>query len=141
MAVSFQNDKIKFTLKDKSKIRKWVNAIILGEKKKKGQINFVFTSDETLLEMNKKYLKHDTYTDILTFDYSEGKIIGGDVIISVERVKENAAKFKTNFEEELRRVMIHGILHLCGYKDKTKANSLKMRKQEDLALKIYKFVS
>lgn len=95
-------------------------------------------SDESLLEINREYLKHNTYTDIITFNYNEGKNIAGDIFISVDRVKENAQKFEVKFEEELHRVMIHGVLHLCGYKDKSKTDSGLMRKKENNALLLFK---
>jgi len=135
MAITFQEQNIEFKLKQRGKIKLWVKKIIELEKKQAGQLNFVFTNDEELLKMNIQYLKHDTYTDIITFDYSEGKKISGDIIISIERVGENALKLKTDFNEEIKRVMIHGVLHLCGYKDKTKADSELMRKKENWALK------
>jgi len=135
MAVSFQSQNIEFNLKGKALIKNWIRRIIELEKKKQGQINFVFTSDEELLKTNIEFLNHDTFTDIITFDYCEGRIINGDIIISVERVRDNAEQFKTGFEEELRRVIIHGVLHLCGYKDKSAADELLMRKKENWALK------
>jgi probable rRNA maturation factor len=135
MAVTFQNQEIDFKLKQATKIKVWIKKIIELEKKKPGQLNFVFTSDEEILKTNIQYLNHNTYTDIITFDYCEDKLINGDIVISVERVKENAEKFKIDFEEELKRVIIHGILHLCGYKDKTKEASALMRKKEDWALR------
>lgn len=135
MAVSFQSQNIEFNLKGKAVIKSWIKRIIELEKKKQGQINFVFTSDEELLKTNIEFLNHDTFTDIITFDYCEDKIVNGDIIISVERVKDNAEQFKTGFEEELRRVIIHGVLHLCGYKDKSAADELLMRKKENWALK------
>jgi probable rRNA maturation factor len=135
MAITFQNQDIRFKLKDPTKIKGWTKKIIVSEKKKPGQINFVFTNDEELLKINQQYLKHNTYTDIITFDYCEGNTVNGDIIISVERVKENAGKFKVEIELELKRVMIHGVLHLCGYKDKTKKDVALIREKENMALK------
>jgi len=135
MAISFQNQSITFNLSEKLKIKSWIRQIVESEKKQLGQINFVFTSDEELLKTNIEFLAHNTFTDIITFDYCEGKIINGDIIISVERVKDNSEKFKTGFNEELKRVIIHGVLHLCGYKDKSKADAELMRKKENAALK------
>ncbi|MDO8999394.1 MAG: rRNA maturation RNase YbeY [Bacteroidota bacterium] len=140
MAISFQNQEIDsrpihFKLSEKIKTKQWVKKIIELEKKKLGQINFVFTTDEELLKTNIQFLNHSTYTDIITFDYCEGNLINGDIIISVERVKENAKKFDANFETEIKRVIIHGILHLCGYKDKTAKDSKLMRDKENWALK------
>ncbi|MCE3228202.1 MAG: ybeY [Bacteroidetes bacterium] len=135
MAILFHNQNIDFKLKQGPKIKTWVKKIIELEKKKTGNINFVFTSDEELLKVNQQFLKHNTYTDIITFDYTSDKTINSDIMISVERVEENAKKLGIEFQEELKRVMIHGILHLCGYKDKSKADSELMRKKENWALK------
>lgn len=135
MAISFQNQDIDFKLKHKTRLKTWIKTIIESKKKKKGELNFVFTHDEELLDINSKFLNHNTYTDIITFDSCEGKTINGDIIISVERVKENAKKFKVSFETELHRVMIHGVLHLLGYNDKTKKEEKEMRSMEDWALK------
>jgi rRNA maturation RNase YbeY len=137
MAISFQEQNIEFNLPAKVKTKLWIKKIVESEKKQLGQLNFVFTSDEEILKKNVQYLKHNTYTDIITFDYCEGKKINGDVIISVERVKENAEKFKTDFETEIKRVIIHGVLHLCGYKDKSEKDSKLMRSKENAALKKY----
>ena len=115
-------------------IKKWIDVVIKKEKRKLGEIHYVFVSDEELLEMNEQFLKHNTYTDIITFDYSEGKTINGDIFISIDRVKDNASKFKTEFNDELHRVIIHGVLHLCGYKDKTKKDASLMRKMEENSL-------
>ena len=135
MAISFQNQDIAFTLKEKTKIRSWIKQIIAAEKKQPGQLSFVFTSDAALLEVNQQFLDHNTYTDIITFDYCEGKTVNGDILISVERVRENAQKFGATADAELKRVIIHGVLHLCGYKDKSKADAALMRKKEDWALR------
>ena len=137
MAITFQDQNIKFKLSEKIKIKLWIKTIIESEKKQLGQLNFVFTTDEEILKTNLQFLKHNTYTDIITFDYCEGKIINGDITISVERVKENAEKFKTEFETEIKRVIIHGVLHLCGYKDKTEKELKVMRSRENAALKKY----
>ena len=111
----FKNENLKFTLRNKTILKKWISATINKEKRKVGDITFIFCSDEYLLHINKQYLQHDTYTDIITFDYSEGdsaQPVSGDIFISIERVKENAEKFSTTFENELHRVIIHGVLHL-----------------------------
>lgn len=135
MAISFQNQDITFRLGDKLRIKAWMKQVIRSEKKTAGDINFVFTSDETVLEANIRFLKHNTYTDIITFDSCEGNIVNGDILISVERVKENAATFAVPFETELRRVLIHGVLHLCGYEDKSAADIQVMREKENKALR------
>jgi probable rRNA maturation factor len=137
MAVSFQVQHIQFHLKNKLKIKSWIKKIVEEEKKQLGQINFVFTSDEELLKTNIQFLNHNTYTDIITFDNCVNKEIIGDILISIERVKDNADKFNVEFKEELRRVIIHGVLHLCGYKDKKASEKEIMRFKENLALKKY----
>lgn len=135
MAISFSNDGITFNLKRKSELKTWIKLIIEKEKFLLGNLNYVFTSDESLLKINIDYLKHNTYTDIITFNYNEGKKVNGDIFISIDRVKDNAEKFNVSFEEELHRVIIHGVLHLCGYKDKSKVDAALMRKKENQSLK------
>lgn len=108
-----------------------INDLIKSEQKNKGEITFIFCSDKYLLEINKEYLQHDYYTDVITFDYSENNIISGDIFISIDRVKENADTYKVSFENELYRVMLHGVLHLVGYNDKTKEEQKIMRQKED----------
>ena len=110
---------------------KWVKKIILKEKKIVGDIVFVFCNDKYMLEKNIKFLNHDTLTDVITFDYCKGEIISGDIIISIDRVKENATIFNVSFSNELERVMAHGLLHLLGYKDKNKKDALIMREKEN----------
>ena len=138
MAISFTSESVKFSPKQKTKLKSWVETVVKKEKKTPHNINYVFSNDEFLLKLNKQFLKHDSYTDIITFDYNEGKKIAGDVFISVDRVKENAKKFKVAAEQELLRVMIHGVLHLCGYKDKSKSDKAEIRKKEDAALVLFK---
>jgi len=135
--VSFFNQSLSFKLKEKTKLKNWIKTVTEKEKHKLGNINYIFCTDDELLEINIRHLNHKTLTDIITFDYTEGKTIHSDIYISVERVEENAKKFKVTFDEELHRVMIHGILHLCGYKDKTKADAELMRKKENASLKIF----
>lgn len=134
--ISFHNQSIAFKFKGKTKLKQWINTITEKEKHKLGTINYIFCTDDELLEINVKHLNHNTLTDIITFDYTEGETINSDIFISIERVLENSEKFKVTFDEEFHRVMIHGILHLCGYKDKTKADAELMRKKENAALKI-----
>ncbi len=136
--VSFNNQSISFKLKEKTKIKQWIKAVTEKEKHRLGNINYIFCTDDELLEINLRHLNHNTLTDIITFDYTEGKTIHSDIFISIERVLDNALKFKVTFDEEFHRVMIHGILHLCGYKDKTKADAELMRKKENTALKLLK---
>lgn len=109
----------------------WISNVISSEGRKEGEINYIFCDDLYLLEINQKYLGHDTFTDIISFDYSVGKELHGDIYISVERVKENAKEFEVDFKEEIRRVMVHGILHYCGYKDKSDKDKMLMRSKED----------
>ena len=131
MGISFFNEDIEFQIENNHSITVWINSVIDENKYLPGTINYIFSSDEYLLKLNRQYLEHDTYTVIITFDYSTGKVLSGDIFISIDRVKENALKFKKTFENELHRVMIHGILHLCGFKDKTDAESKEMRQRED----------
>lgn len=137
MAIVFSNNKDKFKLKKSALIKKWIEKVAAKEKRSVGDLSYVFMSDEELLKINQQFLKHNTYTDIITFDYSENKKISGEIFISVDRVEENAKKMGTTFEDEIHRVIIHGVLHLCGYKDKTKIDSDNMRKQEDKALRVF----
>lgn len=136
MPIVFSNTKIPFKLKSKAVLKQWIQKVAAKEKKTIGRINYVFLNDEELLQINKEFLKHNTYTDIITFDYSEKSKLSADIFISVERVKENSVKLSISFEEELHRVIIHGILHLCGFKDKTKIDSALMRKHENKALQL-----
>ena len=134
MAIEFRNEKIKFLPKNKSVLKDWIASVIRKEKKKAVQIHYVFCDDKFLLALNKKYLNHHTLTDIITFDYSSNKELIGEIYISIPRVKENAKKFDVKFEDELHRVMVHGVLHLCGYKDKTKKDKAEMRRMEEFYL-------
>lgn len=136
--ISFQNLSISFNLKDKTKLKLWIKSIVEKEKHSLGALNYIFCSDDELLEINIKHLNHNTFTDIITFDYTEAKKVNSDIFISIDRVNENSKKFETSFENELHRVMIHGVLHLCGYKDKTKLDAELMRKKENWALKLFK---
>ncbi|GIJ97179.1 endoribonuclease YbeY [Capnocytophaga stomatis] len=109
----------------------WIEKIIISEEKELGELNYIFCDDAYLHQINVQYLDHDTLTDIITFDYTEEETISGDIFISVERVADNAQDFKVDFQTELLRVMAHGVLHLCGYKDKTDAESQQMRNKEE----------
>ncbi len=115
---------------------RWIKRVAISFKKEILALQYIFCSDEELLKINQQFLNHDEYTDIITFDYSEGKTISGDIYISIERVLENARDNKVSHLEELHRVLIHGVLHLCGLKDKSKAESIKMRQSENKALKM-----
>jgi probable rRNA maturation factor len=134
--ISFRLQDVKFTLKDKQVLRNWVALVASNEGFSIAPINYVFCSDGHLLEMNKQFLNHNYFTDIITFDYTEGKRLSGDIFISIDRVADNAKAYKNTFECELHRVMIHGVLHLMGYKDKTPADEKKMRQKENAALKL-----
>lgn len=116
--------------------KNWLEKVISNEGKSLGEIIYVFCNDEYLLEKNISFLNHDTLTDVITFDYSENNIISGDILISTERVSENAKKFNTDFFTELHRVMVHGLLHLLGYKDKKNSDSKLMQKKENYYLSI-----
>ena len=109
----------------------WVEKLILNEEKKVGNINYIFCDDEYLLKVNQDFLNHDYYTDIITFDYVKGKTISGDIFISLTRISENASTLSSGFEKELLRVLAHGVLHLCGYKDKSDEEQKEMRAKED----------
>ncbi len=115
----------------------WVSRVIESELSFPSRIDYIFCDDEYLLSINQKYLDHDTYTDIITFDYSSGKQIEGDIFISVDRVKENAERYEVDFEDELLRVMAHGVLHLIGYGDKTKDEAEVMRAKEEKKIKMF----
>jgi rRNA maturation RNase YbeY len=125
------NSETSFTLKNQNKLVKWIGDVVLSEGFQVGEINYIFCDDSYLNKINQEFLNHDTFTDIISFDYTLGKEVGGDIFISIERVLENAEKFNEVFETELHRVMIHGILHFMGYKDKTKKEKTLMRTKED----------
>lgn len=125
-----------FSLKKRTILKQWIKAIVENNKKEVGEISYIFCSDEQLLKINKEFLNHDYYTDIITFDYSETDVVSGDLFISIERIKDNAQTLNTSYQEELHRVIIHGVLHLLGYKDKTEEESENMRKLEDECLLI-----
>ena len=123
-----------FELNNESKYEDWIDSIIQSEDKEPGEINYIFCDDEYLHEINMKYLEHDTLTDIISFDYCIGDLISGDIFISIDRVKENAQEFDVSFKNELLRVMAHGVLHYCGYKDKSdeEANLMRFKEQEKM---------
>lgn len=125
------NYETEFVLDNEEAIANWISKAITSENKTEGEINYIFCDDDYLHKINLEHLSHDSLTDIISFDYTMGNEISGDMFISVERVKDNAIDFNVSFEEELKRVMVHGILHYCGYKDKTEADALLMRTKED----------
>jgi len=134
MSINFFTENVALPVDNNQRLIKWITAVISDRNFKTGTINYIFCDDEYLLALNKQYLDHDTYTDIITFDYSKEGIVSGDIFISVDRVADNAKKYKQAFERELHRVIIHGVLHLCGLKDKTEEESAHMRSQEDYYL-------
>ena len=133
-SIHFHSEEVDFHLVNEKKTIKWIKDSIKNETKNVGEISYIFCSDEYLHKMNLEYLNHDTFTDIITFDYTEENIVSGDIFISIDRIKENATKFKTVFENELSRVIIHGVLHLMGYKDKSAQEKEQMRSKEDFYL-------
>lgn len=136
MAILFYVKDIKYILSGKRKIKEWIKTVIDLHHKETGEISIILTEDNTLLDLNNHFLKRNYYTDIITFDYSKDKIITGDLFISIERIKENANKYKVTAEQELKRVIIHGILHLLGYRDNNKKEKKEMRMLEEKYLKI-----
>lgn len=127
-----------FELLNETQFSNWISAVIKSENKTEGEINYIFCDDNYLIEINQQYLNHDTLTDIISFDYSVGNELNGDIFISIERVLDNAKDFNTDFNNELKRVMVHGILHYCGYKDKTEADEKLMRSKEEEKLLLIK---
>lgn len=132
----FEND---FNLKNRRAIKLWLAVVAGNERKVIEQINYIFCNDEYLLEKNMKYLKHNTLTDIISFDYSKGELLTGDIFISTERVIENADVLRQSITDELHRVMVHGLLHYCGYKDKTLKEKELIRNKEDYYLSLRPF--
>ena len=137
MAIFFSTENIDFELADEPKVKKWILAVVSAQGKRVGNLNYLFCDDSYLINVNRTYLNHDTYTDIITFDYVEGSVVSGDILISVERVRENAALFNSSFEQELRRVIIHGVLHLLGQADKSDEDAAEMRRKEESALALW----
>ncbi|TKG93523.1 rRNA maturation RNase YbeY [Puteibacter caeruleilacunae] len=132
--INFFTEDIEFEDYDKNRIQDFVQKVIDRHYKLLGEVNYIFCSDKYILEVNKEYLNHDYFTDIISFDYSEGDLISGDIFISIDTVKDNAETFKVSFENELYRVIIHGILHYIGFKDKTDEEQEMMTKMENEAL-------
>lgn len=132
--IFFYDEDVVTNLKQKRLLKSWIKNVANSYAFLVGDISYIFCSDSYILDVNRKYLNHDYYTDIITFDYSEGQKISGDLFISVETVKSNSQLYKTNFIDEFHRVIIHGILHLCGLKDKCPEDEKKMREAEDSAL-------
>ena len=125
------NYELEFKLSNEEELSKWISSVISLEEFKEGVINYIFCDDDYLHKLNVEFLNHDTLTDIISFDYCVGKELHGDIFISIDRVKENAKDFKVLFEDELNRVLVHGVLHYCGYKDKTDGDAQVMRDKEN----------
>jgi rRNA maturation RNase YbeY len=137
----FFTENVPFPFKGKNRAKAKIKELAKCENKKIGNICFIFCNDEYLLNINSKYLNHNYYTDIITFDYTEDDILGGDIYISADRVAENAKTFQTDFEHELSRVIYHGILHLCGYKDKSPDEQQVMKAKEDKYLEVLSVIN
>lgn len=135
MSITFDSDNIDFPNIKKRETSAWIKKIANSYNKKIGDVGYLFCNDEKILEINRQYLDHDFYTDIISFDYSEGDIISGDIFISLDTVRSNSQKYNTDFQEELHRVIIHGVLHLCGLDDKLEEDAIRMRESENSALK------
>ncbi|MDM1043654.1 rRNA maturation RNase YbeY [Myroides sp. 1354] len=131
------NYELDFSLQQEDQYEVWISSILASEDFLIGEINYIFCTDEYLHEINVKYLDHDTLTDIISFDYTENQVVSGDIFISIDRVKENAAEFEVAFDQELLRVMAHGILHYCGYKDKSEKDEALMRQKEEEKMKMF----
>ncbi len=134
--ISF-NYETDFELVNEKAFAEWISNVIISEGKKEGEINYVFCNDDYLHKLNVEYLQHDTLTDIISFDYSVGNELHGDIFVSIERVHDNASDFGVSFEDELKRVLVHGVLHYCGYKDKSDADELLMRTKEEEKMKLF----
>jgi rRNA maturation RNase YbeY len=134
--IEYISDK-EFDLMNQDKYTDWINKVIIEEGYKIGELCYIFTSDEELHKINKKFLKHDTLTDIITFNYNNQKEISGDIFISLDRVKDNASIYSIDFDSELKRVMIHGVLHLLGYQDKKSNERQEMRRLENEKMKMF----
>ena len=126
-----------FSLEQEEVYASWIETIVESENKILGEISYVFCDDEYLHSINMQYLNHDTLTDIISFDYTEGDVISGDIFVSIERVVDNAKDFNVPFDEELKRVLAHGVLHYCGYKDKSDDDALLMRSKEEEKIKLF----
>lgn len=137
MAIRFSVQDVHFELENEQNLKKWISDVVLRRGKAVGNISYLFCDDNYLLGVNRQYLNHDTYTDIITFDYVVGNLVSGDIMISVDRVGENAEKFGVPFEQELHRVVIHGVLHLLGQGDKTDSEAAEMRRLENEALALW----
>jgi len=139
MAISFHSEQINFTISDESAVAYWLRDVCVSEGKNLAEVSYIFCSDDCLLEMNRKYLNHDYYTDVITFDYCEADAVSGDVFISIDRVEENALTVGVSKQDELHRVIVHGLLHLLGYLDKEAPDKQQMTAKEDFYLSLRSF--
>lgn len=133
--ISFQSLINGFTVRNKRDISKWLSYVVDNEGFTLGEVAIVCCSDDYLLEVNRNYLNHDYFTDIITFDYTDNQVVSGDLMISIDRIRDHAKKYEVSDEDELHRVMVHGVLHLCGYKDKRKSDKELMTSKENHYLK------
>jgi probable rRNA maturation factor len=138
MPIRFFYEGVDFKISHPVKVKNWIKQSVDKERREVSQVNYIFCLDKFLLDLNKEYLNHNTLTDIITFDNSKGRLIDGEIYISIERVAENSLMYGTEITDELHRVMIHGILHLCGYRDKSASEKTLMRKKEDAYLSLHK---
>ena len=138
MAISFHSENVDFPAIKKRDTANWIKAVAKKHDRQVGEISYLFCDDKKILEINRQYLQHDFYTDIITFDYTENKTISGDITISLDTVRSNSQQYQTEYAEELNRVIIHGILHLCGLDDHTEAEKKAMREAENSALLLLK---
>ena len=138
--VSYHCEDIRFEFKGKVLNNRWLKRVAESEEKRLGDVSIIFCSDNYLLDINRRYLQHDYFTDIITFDYCDGKVLSGDLFISLDTVRENAVAYGTSFEDELNRVMVHGLLHLIGYDDHTSREQKEMRGKEDDYLSLRKLL-
>lgn len=138
MAITFHKENVDFELPKEENLTNWLESIADSEEKKLSELTYVFCSDDYLLNINRQYLNHDYYTDIITFPYKQGKEIESDIFISIDRVKENAIEFNSTFKQEILRVIAHGLLHLMGYKDHTEEDKKVMREKENWAINGFK---
>ncbi len=132
--INFYNEDVDFKLKNKLILKRWIKQVIDSYGFKAGELSYIFCSDDKILEVNRQFLQHDYYTDVITFDYDEDGVVSGDMYISVDTVRTNAEQYAPSFEREMQRVIIHGVLHLCGLKDKQPDDEKKMRAAEEKAL-------
>lgn len=132
--INFYNEDVDFKLKNKLILKRWIKQVIDSYGFKPGELSYIFCSDDKILEVNRQFLQHDYYTDVITFDYDEDGVVSGDMYISVDTVKTNAEQYAPSFDREMQRVIIHGVLHLCGLKDKQPDDEKKMREAEEKAL-------